>query len=401
MNIQSISLLIKPSTHLCNLDCSYCFYKRVSDVYPEGKPMKIEVAESIVKKTLDLGARLNTFTWQGGEPTLLGTDFYRAVCQLQDRYRKPGQIIENSLQTNGILIDEEWADFLKNRNFLVGLSLDGPREIHDHYRKTKAGEGTYAEVMNTARLLRERGVPFNILTLLTDANITDVDEIYNFLRKNRFTHLQFIPCFEHDPETGKPLPFSISGEELGRFYTRLFDLWMEDGFLEVSIRIFEDIFIYLIDGVKASCGWLERCGSYLLVEHNGDVYPCDFFVYPEWHLGNIVTDSLTAILQNPKRAAFGEMKAQLPDACTRCRFLSFCQGDCTKFRWKENDTYTNVSALCEARKRLLTHIEPHVESIRRRVMEIRAGRHQQNQKIDRNAPCPCGSGRKYKKCCGK
>lgn len=407
MIIPSLYLLLKPSSHLCNLSCDYCFYKRVSDVYPVGKMMTIETAEAIVRKTLEMGGRHNSFTWQGGEPTLMGLDFYKEVCRLQDRYRSPGQVVENSLQTNGVLIDDEWADFLKQRNFLVGLSLDGPREIHDHYRKSNNGEGTYSRVMKTANLLRERNVPFNILVLLTDLNVGKPDEIYRFLLDNDFTHLQFIPCLEFD-EKGELLPYSVTGEQLGKFHTRIFDLWMEEGFFKVSIRIFEDLFIYLIDGQKTSCGWLERCGSYFLVEHNGDTYPCDFFVYPEWRLGNIVTDPVEELLASPLRFQFAEMKADVNAKCKTCPHLPFCQGDCTKFRLNRDDVmsgYNNLSTFCAARKMLLEHIEPHVDEVRRRVASVRnrgvdpSGLTFQN--VKRNDPCPCGSGRKFKKCCGR
>ncbi|MBN1574077.1 MAG: anaerobic sulfatase maturase [Deltaproteobacteria bacterium] len=403
----SLYLLLKPSSHLCNLSCDYCFYKRVADVYPVGKMMTVETAEAIIRKTLEMGARHNSFTWQGGEPTLMGLDFYREVCRLQDKYRSPGQVVENSLQTNGVVIDDSWADFLKQRNFLVGLSLDGPRDIHDRYRKDNAGKGTYGRVMKAANLLRERGVPFNILVLLTDINAGKPEEIYRFLLDNDFTHLQFIPCLEYD-EGGRPLPYSITGEQLGEFHTRLFDLWMEEGFFKVSIRIFEDIFIYLLDGRKTSCGWLERCGSYFLVEHNGDTYPCDFFVYPEWRLGNIVEDRVEELLASPLRFRFGEMKAELNVKCKTCPHLAFCRGDCTKFRWdglSVTSGYDNISTFCAARKMLLNHIEPHIEEVRRRVALVRSGEIDPSgltfQNVKRNDPCPCRSGRKYKKCCGR
>ncbi len=419
MNIPSISLLIKPSSHLCNLNCAYCFYKRVSDVYPKRDVMTKDTLEALIKKTLSLNARLNSFTWQGGEPMLMGIDFYREATRLQDKYRRPGQVVENSLQTNGVLIDEGWADFLKRRNFLVGLSLDGPKEIHDHYRKDPKGGGTFQRVIGAARLLEEKKVPFNILVLLTDKNVGDPEGLYRFFRGEKFTHLQFIPCLEYDPKTKKPFPFSVSAKELGSFHARLFDMWMDDGFSEVSVRIFEDIFLYFIDGVKASCGWLEKCGSYLLVEHNGDIYPCDFFVYPKWKIGNIINDSYENILKSPLREEFGRLKAKIPDECTKCRFLSFCRGDCTKFRWNpfgegSGDSYSNISTFCEARKMLLSHIEPRISEVKDRVMEIREGgkrekgpgREEDNigsesTKLGRNDPCPCGSGRKYKKCCGK
>jgi len=401
--MQNISLLIKPASYQCNIDCAHCFYKRVEGVYPDAQTfMDSETAAALVRKTLDLGREQNNFCWQGGEPTLMGLDFFRRVVELQRQYGRSGQTVGNSLQTNGILIDEEWARFLAESRFLVGLSLDGPKEFHDHYRKLSSGEGTFDNVMDTVGLFRKHGVEFNILTLLTDANISEPERLYRFFREQGFSHLQFIACFENDPATGEDLPFSISAEQLGNFHCRLFDLWLEDGFPDVSIRIFEDILIYFIDGIHVSCNWQERCESYYVIEHNGDVYPCDFFVYPDWKLGNIVEDSYEQIARNPMLRDFAEMKARTVSECDECGWLEFCHGDCTKFRLDERGGYKNLSAYCGARKMLFEHIEPHLEPIKEKVLEIR----RQNQPrihypgVGRNDPCPCGSGLKYKKCCG-
>jgi uncharacterized protein len=387
---------------MCNIDCAHCFYKRVEDVYPQKTLMSAQTAEALVRKTLGLGREQNTFCWQGGEPTLVGVDFFRKVIELQKRHGSRGQVVGNSLQTNGILIDDEWAEFLAESTFLAGLSLDGPRELHDRYRKLASGEGSFDKVMNAVGLFRKHGVEFNILTLLTDSNVSEPEKLYRFFRERGFSHLQFIPCFEKDSETGETPPFSISAEELGNFHCRIFDLWLDDGFPDVSIRIFEDILIYFIDGLHVSCNWEEKCASYLLIEHNGDVYPCDFFVYPEWRLGNIREDSYERIMKNPRRREFAEMKAGVPGECRNCQWLSLCHGDCVKFRLDERGTYENLSAYCGARKMLFEHIEPHLGAIKEKVLGIRRRRQAAGfpVKVGRNAPCLCGSGLKHKKCCG-
>ena len=402
--MQNISLLIKPASYMCNIDCAHCFYKRVEGVYPQQRTMMTaQTAEALISKTLGLGCAENTFCWQGGEPTLMGVDFFREIIELQKRHGSGGQVIGNSLQTNGILLDDEWARFLAESNFLVGLSLDGPPDLHDRYRKLASGEGSFDKVMNAVGLLRKHGVEFNILTLLTDSNVSEPEKLYGFFRERGFSHLQFVPCFERDEKTGKDLPFSITAKQLGEFHCRLFDLWLEDGFPDVSIRVFEDILIHYIDGAIVSCNWQQRCGSYFVIEHNGDVYPCDFFVYPEWKLGNIVEDSYEQIGASSLLPEFAEMKAAITGECESCRWLSFCHGDCTKFRLDEHGEYGNRSAYCEARKMLFDHIEPHLESFKQRVLDIR----RQNQPrpeypaVGRNDPCPCGSGHKYKKCCGQ
>jgi uncharacterized protein len=402
--MQSLSLLIKPSSHHCNLACDYCFYKRVAGVYPAGTLMSRETAGTMIEKALAAARGRVSFTWQGGEPTLLGLDFYREVVRLQNRFRRPGQSVENSLQTNGVLLTEEWAVFLKENRFLAGISLDGPAEIHDRYRKDTKGAGTYEAVMRGIARLRRHDVPFNILCLLTDANVGDPLELYDFFRNKGFSHLQFIPCLETDPDTGEPLPFSVTSDQLLPFYTALFDRWMDDGFFDVSIRMFEDILIWLIDGAKVSCGFSDRCDSYLLVEHNGDVYPCDFFVYPEYRVGSVADSSFAELAACPARERFAALKLALPAECARCEWLSFCRGDCTRFRADRSGGYTALSAFCGLNKGLLTHISPHVPEIRRRVTEFRertTRRGAAGKAIGRNDPCPCGSGLKYKRCCGR
>jgi uncharacterized protein len=401
--MSSITLLIKPTSFRCNLDCSYCFYRRVEGVYPELEHfMDLETAGTLIRKALRLGHEENLFCWQGGEPTLMGLDFFRQVVRLQRELALPGQTIGNSIQTNGVLIDKAWADFFGDSGFFVGLSLDGPEQLHDYYRKSSSGKGTFSKVMRAAQLLKDRGVQFNILTLVNDRNVSEPEKLYRFFRSHGFSHLQFIPCFETDPATGRSQPFSITGEQLGRFHCALFDLWMKDGFTDVSIRTFEDILIYYIDGVHVSCNWFQECASYLVVEHNGDVYPCDFFVFPEWKLGNIVADTFQQIAANPLRKKFARIKAELPQACKGCRWLPFCHGDCTKFRGDEKGPEA-ASVFCEARKMLLEHMEPFLPLIREKALLIRSkmrgGAARGN--VGRNAPCPCGSGLKHKKCCGR
>ena len=397
-----MNFLIKPASYHCNLACDYCFYKRVEGVYPhQAARMSLETAEDFMREALALGQVHNLFCWQGGEPTLLGLDFYRNVIDLQRKYVRPGQIIENSIQTNGILLNREWTGFLKQHRILVGLSLDGPREIHDKYRRAPGGQGTYDDVMKAARLLELEGAEFNILTLLTSESVDQPEALYRFFREQGFTHLQFIPCLEFDPETGSPEPYSITGRELGDFYIRLFDLWLEDGFPNVSIRLFEDLLIWLLDGVKTSCGWMDKCDSYLLVEHNGDCYPCDFFVYPEWRLGNLRESGLGPVLSSPVRRRFAGQKSNIDPACGECRYMAFCRGDCTRFRGPGPRPGQNRSLLCEAWQGILAHIESHPKDVRVMALQARDDFQKKAAATGRNEPCPCGSGKKFKKCCGR
>ena len=390
-----MNLLIKPASYRCNLDCAYCFYKRAEEVYPGAKAMMApETARAMIEKTLALGHPQNSFCWQGGEPTLMGLDFFRNVLRLQKKAAAPGQVVANSIQTNGILIDGKWTKFLAENEILTGLSLDGPQKIHDKNRIDHQGRGTFARVMKTAETMKRHGAEFNILTLLTQDNINQPEELYQFFLAHGFDFLQFIPCVDVNPETGAPEARAVSGKALGEFYVRLFDLWLKDGFGRVSIRQFEDVLIYMLDGVRASCQWLPHCDSYLVVEHNGDVYPCDFYVYEQFRLGNIVRDALPALMASPLRKKFAAAKEDWPRQCRACKYSIFCQADCPRHR------INGPSMLCEAWTMLFEHIESHpadVTAMARRVREQHARDLWAN--TGRNDPCPCGSGRKYKKCC--
>lgn len=399
MSLPVHNFLFKPSSHLCNIDCTYCFYKRVKDMYPAGRKMSVQTAQAVMDQILSQGPGRYSFCWQGGEPTLLGLDFFRTVLVYQKKISAPGQFIENSIQTNGLVLNDDWASFLSRNRILVGLSLDGPREIHDQFRIKNSGGGTFDQVMDKAVLLSKHGADFNILTLLTRANIHQPETLYAFYKKHGFKHLQFVPCTDKDLE-GQALPWSITGRELGDFYRRLFDLWIKDGFPHVSIRLFEDILIYMLDGVHMSCSQLKHCDSYLVVEHNGDCYPCDFFVYPEWNLGNLADDQIERIIDNPARHKFAGLKTVLSSECRKCEWLNFCNGDCTRLRPGAPDFPGRQSDLCQAWKTILDHIYNHPAGVREMAMKAR-NEYQPPApvKVGRNDPCPCGSGKKYKKCC--
>ncbi|MFC1890721.1 SPASM domain-containing protein [Thermodesulfobacteriota bacterium] len=213
---------------------------------------------------------------------------------------------------------------------------------------------------------------FNIVTLLTDANVGRAEEIYRFFRSRGFPFLQFINCLERVRETDRLEDFSVGTAEVGDFYRALFDLWIADGFPNVSVRLFEDILIYLIDGVHVSCCWMDACDSYLVVEHNGDCYPCDFFVDPNWKVGNLVGDDVVAIMENPLRRRFSAMKSNLPESCRGCELSGFCNGDCTKFRRGLSGGTPGPSEYCEAWRSLLQHMAPHIPRIREAVARIRS-----------------------------
>jgi len=274
------------------------------------------------------------FGWQGGEPTLMGIDFFRSAVRLQKQYGRPGASVSNGLQTNGTLLTDEWAAFFTEYRFLLGISLDGPPGIHDHYRTSLDGMGSHRKVMRGIRALRRQKTEFNILTLVTQANVRRGKEVYRYLKEEGCFFHQYIPCVERD-ETGEPLPWTINGEEWGRFLLDIFEVWYPQDVRAISIRNFDSIIEKLITGKVTVCSMGSSCLSYFVVEHNGDIYPCDFFVEPSLKLGNIRTmKDWEEILASSRYRGFGNQKSRTHPACMECPHLDLCYGDCLKHRIK-------------------------------------------------------------------
>lgn len=334
------SLLIKPSGPDCNLDCTYCFYLDKSELFSETKihRMPVKVLEEIIKQALQQGPHQISFGWQGGEPTLMGLSFFRKAVEFQEKYGD-GKIVGNGFQTNGILLNQEWANFFVKYNFLVGLSLDGPEHIHDHYRLNKKGKGTWKKVSDKAKMLLDSGVDTNALIVVNDYSVNFPEEIYEYHKTLGLNYLQFIPCVEADPSSnGKAASFSVSAEKYGEFLNEIFDLWYSDihnGIASTSVRYFDSVFHNYVGLEAPECTLAEVCGSYLVVEHNGDVYTCDFFVEDNWKLGNVLTHHLDDILNSPRQTEFGNLKAELPEECKTCEWLKKCRGGCTKDRIRD------------------------------------------------------------------
>jgi uncharacterized protein len=371
---KEFTLLIKPASAVCNLDCRYCFYKRALDVFPkkESYIMPDTVLRGLVRKYLATGVRQAGFSWQGGEPTLCGLDFYKKAVEYQMEFSASGQVISNALQTNGVLLDEKWARFLRQYRFLVGLSLDGPEEIHDRYRRDYAGHGTFRKVMRAATLMNEHQVEFNILTLLGEHNADKAEELYDFFTSQGFRYLQFIAPLDVEPGTGKIKPFGIKPSQYARFLCDLFDIWYEKGFPEVSIRDFDSVLSYHVDGKSLICPCQRECGSYLVVEHNGDVFPCDFYVFDEWRLGSIAGQEFADVFANRRYAEFRRLKTQLNHRCRKCEWLTMCYGDCVKYRLFQDGNPRNLSYFCLAMRTFFEHTHARFKKLARRVIEYRA-----------------------------
>lgn len=364
--IQYLSFLVKPASHLCNLDCPYCFYKRVDKLYRGNQTkMSDDVLESFLKKALSYGAGYNMFIWQGGEPTIMGKTFYEKVVQLQERYRTPGTMVENTLQTNGVLLDSTWAQFLYENHFLTGISIDGPKEIHDYYRFDYSKKGSYDRIIKSISSMSQAGAEHNILFLLTNKNIREPEKIYHFIKENNFGFIQFIPAYETD-RSGKEQSFSIHGPEMAEFYDKIFQMWYPNDIKKISIRLFEDILQYQIYDRKTSCVYMDRCDAYLVIEHNGDVYPCDFYVNKDQYIGNILTDSLESLLSSQRREKFAIRKSQLPNACENCQIRDFCMGECPRYRPIKKGKLRK-SVFCEGIYHTYQLLEENLEEIKKTV----------------------------------
>ena len=353
------SLLIKPASADCNLRCAYCFYLSRCALYSSVKKhrMSRRTLEFTIQRFLSIPQDTYPFCWQGGEPTLMGVDFYRRVVDLQRRYCTSGSRIINSLQTNAILMNDRFSRFLSDSNFLVGVSLDGPADIHDHHRKNRAGDGSHADVIRGLKCLKRNHAECNILTLVTDANVNRGEEVYSYLRDAGYLYHQYVPCVEFDAN-GQAAPFTISGEEWGRFLCDIYDEWIERDTRTVSVRLFDSIIAYLVNGAHDNCQMGSNCCQYYVIEYNGDIYPCDFFVNPGLKLGNTKTDTWEDIGTSSRYRDFGERKSVLTPACTDCENLAFCSGDCLKHRLYGQGEIDQLSRLCKGWKHFYKHALP-------------------------------------------
>jgi uncharacterized protein len=310
--------------------------------------MTFETLERLIDGYLAYSFPNSIFTFQGGEPTLAGLPFFEKVGELQQRYGRPGQQIGNALQTNAVLLNDSWCDLFHAQDWLLGVSLDGPEEPHDRYRQTKHGQGTWQRVMGSVELLQKRGVAFNILCVLSQANVDRPKEVYTFFRTLGIDHMQFIPLAEFGPD-GQPLPFTITPAQYGRFLCELFELWWPDR-RAVTIRLFDNIAEAVAGLTPGTCTMHETCDSYVVVEYNGDVYPCDFFVEASWKLGNVTTDSWREIASRSRRRHFASKKTLAHPECQVCEYQSLCHGGCPKFRHGQRAEFRDLDYFCEAYK---------------------------------------------------
>ncbi len=408
--MKDFPLLIKPASADCNLRCKYCFYLDKQGLYPQTRThrMSDSVLERLISSYLATRQNAYSFVWQGGEPTLMGTEFFKRITDLQKKYARPGSRIINSLQTNATLINDSLAAHLAQYNFLVGCSLDGPPEIHNHYRKYPGSKPSHGAVMKGIETLRRHNVEFNILTLVSKANVHLASSVYRYLVNHGFFFHQYIPCVEFD-KNGTLLPFSINGNEWGNFLCEIFDCWHPRDIQRVSIRHFDALLNKRIDNAESVCSLSDNCCRYFVVEYNGDIYPCDFFVRKELMIGNIADTSWETALASPVYRNFGLQKSKLNPKCPECIYFDLCMGDCQK-HWERNEAQVpGLSHLCTGWLQFFKHTEQAFDDLGKMVRVNRISDYAKNfspdsrkkPRVGRNQPCPCGSGKKYKKCCGQ
>jgi uncharacterized protein len=362
------SLLIKPVSAVCNLDCAYCFYlDREADPYKDlpGRAMTLEILERLVDTYLFYSYPNSVFAFQGGEPTLAGLKFYEKLVEFQKQYGRDGQAVSNALQTNAILINEDWCGLLREYNWLVGVSIDGPEAMHDRYRVNRGGQGTWRRVMRGIEILQKHKVEFNVLCVLSQANVEHPREVYRFFRSIGVDNIQYIPLAEFDGQ-GNPLPFTITPQQYGRFMLETFEVWWPER-RRVRIRLFDNIAEALAGHKPGNCTMHETCDSYVVVEYNGDIYPCDFFVERDWKLGNIMEDSWPEIARRQRRLSFASKKTLPRPECRACEYDPICHGGCPKLRHGPNRRFEDLDYFCEAYKMIYARC---LEPLRKEVARL-------------------------------
>ena len=433
-------IMTKPIGPICNLDCKYCYYLEKEKLYDANEKWRMsdEVLEDYILQYIESQQVAEVaFAWQGGEPTLLGVDFFRRVVALQRKYAN-GKIIQNALQTNGTLLDDEWCEFFRAHQFLIGLSIDGPRQLHDHYRVDKKQQPTFDDVMRGLHALKKHGVAFNTLTVVNRANSRKPLEVYRFLKQIGSGFIQFIPLIERLPPTRlkvlgmdfaePPAPdeaesemspvtsWSLLAQDYGTFLCTIFDEWVRHDVGGTFVQLF-DVALAQWMGLGATlCIFAEKCGKALALEHNGDLYSCDHYVYPRYRLGNLMNASLGELVASAQQIKFGSDKSDtLPAYCRNCEVRFACNGECPKHRFTRTpDGEAGLNYLCPAYKRFFNHVDPFMKimcellnsgrpaaAIMTILAQRRAHTVSQSAGLGRNDACPCGSGRKFKKCCGQ
>jgi uncharacterized protein len=427
----AFNVMVKPIGSICNLNCTYCYYLEKENLFPGKNDFRLseELLENYIKQYIEAQqVPVVTFIWQGGEPTLLGIDYFKKVIESEKKY-SAGKTIENSFQTNGTRLNDNWCKFFADNNILVGISIDGEEHNHDHYRKTKAGGPSFKMAMKGVELLHKNKVEFNTLSVVNDYNVHFASETYRFLKNIGSGFMQFLPVVERitDDTTRTNLKlitpdfeskasvtdWSVPPSDYGKFLIKIFDEWVRKDVAKYYIQIIDATLANYVGENPGLCVFSETCGDALVMEHNGDLFSCDHYVYPEYFLGNITETPMVNLVISQKQFDFGiEKRNKLPRYCLQCDVRYACHGECPKHRFNNTpDGKPGLNYLCESYKMFFHHVEPYMEYMGKELKNKRAPanvmnwiRNKEQQVVkpvipERNDPCPCGSGKKFKNCC--
>jgi uncharacterized protein len=366
---REFQVFVKPAGPICNMDCRYCYYLKKEHLFPEGESFRMpdEILEEYIVQHIEASPEtVIRFSWHGGEPTVLGLDYFRRIVELQRMHQPPDRRIANGIQTNGILLDDDWCRFFAKEGFAVGLSLDGPQEMHDRFRVTKDGGPSHEQVVQGYNLLKKHGVYTDILCVVNAYNVQFPLQVYRFFKQINAQYITFLPMVEPQPDTKDGVdPISVPSEAWGTFLCTIFDEWVDHDIGQVKVQIFEEAARTAFNQEHSLCIFRPTCGDIPVVEHNGDFYSCDHYVDAEHRLGNIMETPLVELLESPAQRAFGEAKLKvLPRYCQECDVRAMCNGGCPKNRFlRTPDGEPGLNYLCEGYKSFFTHCQPFVSEV--------------------------------------
>jgi len=389
-------VMTKPVGSICNLTCKYCYYLEKSQLYTQGVQrvqgglhtlMSDETLERFIQQYIESQTQPQVlFTWHGGEPLMRPLSFYKKVLELQRRYAG-GRQIDNCLQTNGTLLTDEWCQFFRENNWLIGLSIDGPQEFHDEYRRARGGQPSFHKVMQGIEMLKKHGVEWNVMGVVNDFNADYPLDVYHFYKDIGAQYIQFTPIIERliphadgrhlasiaDGQQGELADSTVAPEQYAHFVCTIFDEWVRKDVGEVFVQLFDSTLARWMGQPPGVCSMAETCGHAGVIEHNGDVYSCDHFVFPEYRLGNIHEDSITAMMYSPRQHAFGLAKREsLPRQCRQCQWLFACNGGCPKDRIATTaDGETGLNYLCKGYQKFFEHVAPFMDFMREELLNER------------------------------
>jgi uncharacterized protein len=412
---RSFQIFCKPAGAVCNLGCTYCYYLEKEHLFSELDSWRMpdDILEDYIAQHINASPDpVIRFSWHGGEPTVLGLDYFRRIVEVQRKHTRSQKSVVNGIQTNGTLLTDEWCRFLAEEGFSIGLSLDGPQEMHDRHRLTRDGKPTYEQAMRGYHLLRQHGMTPDILCVVNAHNVQYATEVYRFFKQIKARYIGFLPLVEPRPKaSGGVSRRSVPAEAFGQFLCTIFDEWQDRDIGRIKVQIFEEAAKTALGQEHELCIFRPTCGDVPVLEHQGDFFSCDHFVDAEHHLGNIRDTPLAELLESPELMTFGRNKLdQLPRYCRDCEVLDLCHGECSKNRFiRTPDGEEGLNYLCEGYRVFFNHSRPFVRELanlwRRQTLKGRvphtgngAGSARRTR-IGRNDPCPCGSGKKYKKCC--